>query len=614
MKKNKMFGLCVLAAATVLGLGACAQGGGTVSSDAATTESSSSKVESSESESSVSVHTHTSDGVWHHDEKEHWHECAEDGEKLDVAEHVFTETVVDPTDEANGYTLHSCECGYSYKDNETVKTYALGFNGGDYAFAIGLPEKAKKGDAISFKVTVESGYEVTGVTAKAGEEEIALDGTLAAGFSFTMPGEAVQIEVKTDGAYFKASGASEGEDGVVLQPEDENASAKKISDFIYGYIVDGVKTTGTELFARAGKEVAVLTNYVAIADNVKYSVGGVELEPETYERVEGEGDDAKTTTYSVVKFTMPNHSVDVNVTAEEREYDLAIDAPDYVVATMYTLDADNNKVTVTKVKGGTTVYLSVALDDDHDDGNYRIDSVQAVYKQRSGFVISDDYTETKSSVFETSTGSGIYSYKINTYTSYYGPVTFKINTIEATYASEAWVGTYGGAEIYGSKVIYAQNSTLTLDGFGKAVIGGGWSNYTKYVRAIEDVPTAKRISLASSASDLTKEASYIYYDGGIAVAPDSFGTSKTDFHVLVKDKAASDLTFTYDDGGTVSSVVFLKIADAEGNSLGNVLSMGSTYYINVEIEFDEGYTAVNSSSHFTVKKDGTAVATYPLSE
>ncbi len=613
MKKNKTFGLCVLAAATVLGLGACAQGGGAISSETATTESASSEVESSESESSVSIHTHTSDGAWHYDEKEHWHECAEDGEKLDVAAHTFTETVVEPTDEANGYTLHSCECGYSYKDNETVKTYALGFNGGDYAFAFGLPEKAKKGETISFKVTVESGYEVTAVTAKAGETEITLDGTLAAGFSFTMPGEAVQIEVKTDGAYFKATGASEGEKGVVLQPADENASARKIADFIYGYIVDGVKTTGTELFARAGKEVTILTNYVAIADNVKYTVEGTELVPTTYEWVEGEGESAKTTTYSAVQFTMPNHSVDVKVTAEEREYELAIDAPDYVTASMYTLDEDNNKTTVTKVKGGTTVYLSLKLDGEHDNGNYKIDSVKAIYKQRSGCIVSENYTETSSSVFETSTGSGIYSYKVSTFTSFYGPISFKVNTIEATYANEAWVGSYGGAEIYGSSVVYAHKTTLTLDGFGKAVIGGGWSNYTRYVRAVEDVPTAKRISLASSASDLTKESSYIYYDGGIAVAPDSFGTSKTDFHVVVKDKTGSELTFTYDEGGTVSSIVFLKIADADGNSLGNVLSMGDTYYINVDIEFEDGYTAVNSSSHFTVKKNGTAVATWPLS-
>lgn len=607
MKKNKTFGLCVLAAATVLGLGACNQGGSTVSSSSSSSESSSSE--------SVSIHTHTSDGVWHHDEKQHWHECAEDGEKLDVADHVFTETVVDPTDEENGYTLHSCECGYSYKDSETVKTYALGFNGGDYAFAIGLPEKAKKGDNINFKVTVESGYEVTGVTAKAGEEEITLDGTLAAGFSFTMPGEAVQIEVKTDGAYFKAEGASEGEDGVVLTPAAPTASSKKIADFIYGYIVDGVKTVGQSLYARAGKEVAVLTNYVAIADNVKYSIDGVELAPDTYEWVEGEGESAKTYTYSVVRFTMPNHSVDVKVTAEERTYDLAVSAPDYVIPTLYKLDSNGNKVTVTSAKGDSKdpVYLSLAFDADHDNGSYKIDSVKVVYKQRSGFQISESYTETTTSAFETSSGSGVYTYTVSTFTSYYGPITFQVNVAEAKYADEEWVGTFGGTEIYGSSIIYNSSTTLTASAFGDVKMGESYGS-TKYVRAVEDVPTATKISLASSSTNLETESSCLYYDNGVMIAPYNLGTSKTDYYILIKDKVKTDITYTYDEGGAINTVLFVKMADADGNSLGNVLSIDGTYYLNVDVEFEDGYTAVNGSSHFTVKKGGETIVTYPSEE
>lgn len=606
MKKNKTFGLCVLAAATVLGLGACNQGGTTASS------SSSSEVSSE----SVSVHTHTSDGVWHYDEEQHWHECAEDGEKLDVAEHTFTETVVDPTDEENGYTLHSCECGYSYKDNETVKTYALGFNGGDYAFAIGLPEKAKKGETISFKVTVESGYEVTGVTAKAGENEITLDGTLASGFTFTMPGEAVQIEVATDGAYFKAQGTSEGDEGVVLQPEAATASAKKIADFIYGYIVDGEKIVGQSLYARAGKEVAVLTNYVAIADNVKYSIGDVELTPDTYEWVEGEGESAKTYTYSVVRFTMPNHSVDIKVSAEERTYQLAVDAPDYVVASLYKLDSDGNKVDVTdgvKGNGSDKVYLSLAFDGDHDNGNYKIDSVQVVYKQRSGFQISENYTEATSSAFETSSGSGVYYYTVSTFTSYYGPITFKVNVAEAVYGEEEWVGTFGGTEIYGSSIIYSSSTTMTATAFGNVNMGGSYGS-SRYVREVQTVPTAKRVSLANSSSSVDTEASYFFYDGGVAVAPFNLNKSTTDYYILVKDKTKNDITYTYDEGGTVGGVLFVKMADSEGNSLGNVLSMNGTYYLNVDVEFEDGYTAVNSSSHFTVKKGGDVIATYPSEE
>lgn len=55
--------------------------------------------------------------VWKHDEKGHWHECSHDcGSKFDYAEHEYEVTVVPPTAEEQGYTLHRCECGYEWKD------------------------------------------------------------------------------------------------------------------------------------------------------------------------------------------------------------------------------------------------------------------------------------------------------------------------------------------------------------------------------------------------------------------------------------------------------------------------------------------------------------------
>ena len=66
-------------------------------------------------------HTHERAEGWTHDTNTHWHNCtADDGYKFDEAAHTYVDSVVDPTYETQGYTLHTCSvCGYSYKDNYT---------------------------------------------------------------------------------------------------------------------------------------------------------------------------------------------------------------------------------------------------------------------------------------------------------------------------------------------------------------------------------------------------------------------------------------------------------------------------------------------------------------
>lgn len=60
-----------------------------------------------------------------HDETNHWNECS-CGAKSGETAHTFTDTVIDPTCTAGGYTAHVCECGYSHTDTATA---ALGHNG-----------------------------------------------------------------------------------------------------------------------------------------------------------------------------------------------------------------------------------------------------------------------------------------------------------------------------------------------------------------------------------------------------------------------------------------------------------------------------------------------------
>ena len=71
--------------------------------------------------------THPHSGSFKHTEEGHYKECSSCGAKFDEAAHTFTETVVAPTCTENGYTTHTCECGYSYNDTEvTTSGHAYG--------------------------------------------------------------------------------------------------------------------------------------------------------------------------------------------------------------------------------------------------------------------------------------------------------------------------------------------------------------------------------------------------------------------------------------------------------------------------------------------------------
>lgn len=76
-----------------------------------------------DSETPQLIHHYSED--WSYDEVHHWHACIDEGyEDLfeDAEDHEMTTSIVSPTSDDEGYTLHSCECGYSYKDSYTQAT------------------------------------------------------------------------------------------------------------------------------------------------------------------------------------------------------------------------------------------------------------------------------------------------------------------------------------------------------------------------------------------------------------------------------------------------------------------------------------------------------------
>lgn len=589
MKKSKLTMLGVMSVSALLILSGC-------KSDPVTSVGSSTPTSE--------VHVHTADTEWHHDENSHWHLCTTCGEKMDVAAHSFEETVVAPTDDTQGYTEHVCACGYTFKDTYVDKQYAISFDGGDFGFALGLPTKAKKGETISFKVTVESGYEASSVIATAGEATLELTGSLKEGFSFAMPGNDVAIKVETRGAYFEL--APTDADAVVVKPEYKNASERKVGDFIGGFVVDGKIYKGTSLYARAGAKVNILSNYIANTDNVSFTADGVALEAEelTYVVTTGEGEEATTEghIYNTFAFTMPNHSVVLGVTAEERTFQVEVEAPDYVTTLLYTKDSEGNKTEVTGVHGGATrVYLDAVLDGEHKD-DYGIESVSVEYETRSGYE-NKEGSMTKNSVFTDSAGS--YYYDVNSYTSYYGPIKFVVHTLEAVYKNSPWVGEFGGAEFYGSSG-GTSGYKISANAFGKISV----SYFKSYVKSVDE--TTGKISMADKegAAEATRDA---FYDGDVLMFNyKSSLTDHSDMYVGIRGKSNSDITWEKSKNGSMndSGAIYVVAKDSSGKELGNFLKAGADLYLNVTVTYDDGYAAVNGSSNFSVYKGGKLLKHY----
>ena len=83
-----------------------------------------------ESKSSESLHEHVAGGEWQKNENQHWKVCADDGEKLEVADHTFGEWVTDKaaTCTEKGKKHAECTvCGYTAEEE-------IAATGHDYAY------------------------------------------------------------------------------------------------------------------------------------------------------------------------------------------------------------------------------------------------------------------------------------------------------------------------------------------------------------------------------------------------------------------------------------------------------------------------------------------------
>lgn len=110
---------------------------------------------------------HTYSTNWSYDNDSHWRECIDEGYThlfIDKGNHDYQTSIIVPTEEEKGYTLHECKiCSYSYKDNETEplkKTYKVMFVTYD---GYGVSDiTANKGDLIYLPTPAKEGYAFAG--------------------------------------------------------------------------------------------------------------------------------------------------------------------------------------------------------------------------------------------------------------------------------------------------------------------------------------------------------------------------------------------------------------------------------------------------------------------
>ena len=74
------------------------------------------------------------------DENYHWQECSACKNVFDKEEHTYNVTIVDPTCTTDGYTLHECDCEYSYQSDEVSARHTPNADDGDCTTAIKCTE------------------------------------------------------------------------------------------------------------------------------------------------------------------------------------------------------------------------------------------------------------------------------------------------------------------------------------------------------------------------------------------------------------------------------------------------------------------------------------------
>lgn len=496
---------------------------------------------------------------------------------VSVGENVLTGTKDENNDNVMHYefTMPDADTAITVvtaKKEAPKKDHTLSFEGNGLAYAINMPGEANTNEIVKFKVAAQSGYEITKVSAKAGETDVRVTGDPITGYTMVMPDSDVTITAEALGAYFEVTADDEE---IVFVPEGSSydSNKKTVADFVGGFKIGAEVSTSTSKFIRAGTEVELIGARNAFADNVRYFANGNQMETGTDEE------------YLTYKFVMPAKNVELTVQADQKHINLTTENDAHITSSFYFKDADGNKTPTTSALAGQTVYIDFACTDEE---NFKLGTPTGKVSRYT------DVTKFATSDYEISVSKiegNTYSIIVPTVVAAAGDIVIKGPELELIYKGKEFVGAYKGYNFYSS----SSASTASLNADGSAKIGS--SSYT--ITGVDEIN--KTVTLDTEAKTRT-----IRYDGDIiwtTYDPDAKG-KYTDIYAFIKAEG----TVSFKKYGNISSFAIYQLSE-DGVVKGTLAIDGTNKVaaLNPEITMISGDDIFATGAKFVVKKNGELI-------
>ncbi len=304
-------------------------------------------------------------------------------------------------------------------------------------------DEAEVGATVNAHLYVNPGYIATNakvygnISAFDPEDRTIVPSTFADGvLSFTMPDEAVEVEIKTELRAYTLDFVSDHEDAVKQVNTVKAASGATI------YTVEG-----NTRHVRYGTAITINLSYGSYADVVK--VNGMVVDGVTYEAVDGN-----------IGFIMPYHSVVATLTYEKVYREFAFVNSEHITLSAYEkVDDEYVALSDNKAVYGDTVYLKPTI---AEGTTFEVNTITAKYSTTSVTISGPN-------------SDGYYSFVMPKATATLNITVTEMNP--SKYAGKEFVGQYGGAEFWNNNVYIRKGSSQQMSINSAGIITRGSSTY-----------------------------------------------------------------------------------------------------------------------------------------
>lgn len=518
----------------------------------------------------------------------------------------------------------------SVETSKIVKDHAITLVDNEYTYVYGLPKEADVGDSVTFGVRCLSGYELTNVSVKVGDEDVALTGDATQGYTFAMPDGNVTVETEALGAYFQITVDNEAE---VITANDVKMTA---TSFTKGFFDSEFnKDSSNSKFLRAGQKAYIIGAHKEYACTTHYYVNGVEALEASAKRVDEENNPITDDNY-IFEFTMPNKNAVVTADAELLKMTLQTTLTEHLSVTAWK-DKDEAKTpitTTTEIYPNDVICLSVSSSEPEKYPAGKIDVDLPKYEKETSTVSTLDYdlygTNGGKALSDLSTYYGSYSSNSLGWSSdktylkmrvmpatYVNNGVIKVNLMEddmTKYLGQDFIGEWKGFEGYksswGSSATFYGSSPSTMNVLGNGVL----SSSTSYLKGEIKAISGSQLTI----NDSDNKEKYMVYDGNVALIEYSEGKKGTDFYFLVKGSTTTSFTkdIHYDSTNNIVVMQYYETINDTKTLLGSALTRldesytnPTDYFVpNVTIELLDGTTSV-SNGKYKVSKGDTVLYT-----